>query len=321
MTGVFTALVLTAAPARAQGRERILAAQSWGYQLHGQDGTPIDLAAIAASPFDLVVTDFSDGDEPFTAAQVAQMKRQPSGKSRVVLAYLSIGEAENYRFYWKPGWRTGKPSFVAEVNPSWAGNFKVRYWTPEWQRVLFGTPRGPDASYLDRILEAGFDGVYLDIIDAFEYFGPEGKHPERKLAAQDMAELVGRLAGYAREKRGLPGFLVVPQNGANILDELSPTQAATYLGAIDGIGAEDTFFFGSLPEDNPLKIQHQTLGFLDRYKAAGKAVLSVDYLTDKAKAESFVALARKHGFVPYVGVRELDRLVSQPPGRPLGKTR
>ena len=27
----------------------------------------------------------------------------------------------------------------------------------------------PDA-YLDRILAAGFDGVYLDIIDAFEYF-------------------------------------------------------------------------------------------------------------------------------------------------------
>jgi cysteinyl-tRNA synthetase len=32
--------------------------------------------------------------------------------------------------------------------------------------VLFGS----DDAYLDRILAAGFDGAYLDIIDAFEYF-------------------------------------------------------------------------------------------------------------------------------------------------------
>ena len=29
---------------------------------------------------------------------------------------------------------------------------------------------GNNNSYLEKILDAGFDGVYLDIIDAFEYF-------------------------------------------------------------------------------------------------------------------------------------------------------
>jgi len=29
---------------------------------------------------------------------------------------------------------------------------------------------GNNNSYLKKILDAGFDGVYLDIIDAFEYF-------------------------------------------------------------------------------------------------------------------------------------------------------
>ena len=53
-----------------------------------------------------------------------------------------------------------------ELNPEWAGNYKVRYWDPEWKRIIYGE----DDSYLDRIMNAGFDGAYLDIIDAFEYF-------------------------------------------------------------------------------------------------------------------------------------------------------
>ena len=32
------------------------------------------------------------------------------------------------------------------------------------------------SSYLEKIIGAGFDGVYLDIIDGFEYF--EGKYPK-----------------------------------------------------------------------------------------------------------------------------------------------
>ena len=38
--------------------------------------------------------------------------------------------------------------------------------TRNWQAVIFGD----NDAYLNRILAAGFDGVYLDIIDAYEYF-------------------------------------------------------------------------------------------------------------------------------------------------------
>jgi len=37
---------------------------------------------------------------------------------------------------------------------------------PEWQAIIF--------EYEDRILNAGFDGVYLDIIDGFEYWEENG---------------------------------------------------------------------------------------------------------------------------------------------------
>jgi cysteinyl-tRNA synthetase len=51
-------------------------------------------------------------------------------------------------------------------NRQWKGNYKGDYWDPDWQAIILG---GENA-YLDKILAAGFDGVYLDIIDAFEYF-------------------------------------------------------------------------------------------------------------------------------------------------------
>lgn len=56
--------------------------------------------------------------------------------------------------------------YISFAAPHWAGNSKVEYWDPAWQAVIFGSAE----AYLDRILAAGFDGVYLDIIDAYEYF-------------------------------------------------------------------------------------------------------------------------------------------------------
>jgi cysteinyl-tRNA synthetase, unknown class len=281
---------------------------TWAYQLQGTDGAPIDLAALAGSSADLLVVDYAADGTPLTSAQVRRLKRRPGAQPRLVLAYLSIGEAEDYRFYWRTSWSQRPPGFVYAANPDWPGNFKVRYWDPRWRTILWGSGRG----YLDRIIDAGFDGVYLDVIDAFEFFGPDGPAPIRPSAAADMAALVIDLAGYARRTRRRREFLVVPQNGANLPGLLPPALARSYLATIDGIGAEDTFFYGDRPEDNPLAIQRETLAALVRLRKAGKFVLAVDYLADPKMAREFVRLARDHGFVPYVGVRALDRLVPQP---------
>ncbi len=79
---------------------------------------------------------------------------------------MSIGEAEDYRWYWRDEWKKDSPSWLEEENPSWRGNFKVRYWEADWRAILFGS----SDSYLDHILASSFDGAYLDIIDGFEYF-------------------------------------------------------------------------------------------------------------------------------------------------------
>jgi cysteinyl-tRNA synthetase len=122
--------------------------------------------ALAAARHDIVLIDFFHDNSPVTPEEVARLKQKPQGGSRLVIAYMSIGEAEDYRYYWRSNWKPGEPAWIEAVNPDWPGNFVVQYWDPEWQAIIYGSP---DA-YLDRILAAGFDGVYLDIIDAFEYF-------------------------------------------------------------------------------------------------------------------------------------------------------
>jgi cysteinyl-tRNA synthetase len=125
------------------------------------------LNAIRGTDYDLVLIDlFYDGTEELSPDEVAALKIKANGGTRLVIAYMSIGEAENYRYYWQPGWKPNNPSWLAEENPDWPGNYKVRYWDADWQSIIYGN----DASYSKKILNAGFDGVYLDIIDAFEYF-------------------------------------------------------------------------------------------------------------------------------------------------------
>ena len=66
------------------------------YQLQG-----LDLVAVGESRYDLIVMDCAaDGTAAteYTADEIQALRNSPGGP-KVLLAYMSIGEAENYRFY------------------------------------------------------------------------------------------------------------------------------------------------------------------------------------------------------------------------------
>ena len=328
---------------------RLAAVEDWAYVLQGDP--VLDLDPIAAGAFDLVVIDYSeDGSQEgeFARRDIDTLR---NGGNRIVLAYLSIGEAEVGRFYFDNAWvrpdpdddpdgpfepTDRAPDFLAPPNPLFPDNFKVRYWYPVWQEIVVSNPGGNpyigDAdSYLDRIVDQGFDGVYLDIIDAYEYFGPaqinEDGIEERRDAAELMIDLVAAIKQHA-EAYGGREFFVFPQNGPGIIDaEAFPedtvpdgyTQEAyadlmqeRYFGAIDGIGAEDTFYFGEADEDNPFDPQTDVIALLDRYRAAGLLVLAIDYLTDPAAIDDFYARSRARGWTPYSSIRDLSELTINP---------
>jgi cysteinyl-tRNA synthetase len=123
--------------------------------------------SISTTNYDLIIMDafFNDGTA-FTNSEINALKTKANGGSRLVIAYMSIGEAEDYRFYWQESWNTTPPTWLDKENPDWAGNFKVKYWIKDWQNIIYGD----NNSYINVILNAGFNGVYLDIIDAYEFF-------------------------------------------------------------------------------------------------------------------------------------------------------
>lgn len=120
------------------------------------------IEAICATNYDLIIMDLFLNEEEFSADEIEQLRNKANGGKRMVIAYMSIGEAEDYRYYWQAEWKRGNPSWLDKENPKWKGNYKVKYWNAEWQAIIF--------DYLSRITNAGFDGVYLDIIDTFEYY-------------------------------------------------------------------------------------------------------------------------------------------------------
>ena len=125
------------------------------------------LDALRLTNYDLLIIDaYWDGNQRLSAADITSLKTKNNGGTRLAVAYLSIGEAEDYRPYWEDEWNESPPSWLDRENPDWPGNYKVKYWEPDWQELIYGS----DESALGYILDLGFDGVYLDIIDAFEYF-------------------------------------------------------------------------------------------------------------------------------------------------------
>lgn len=267
--------------------------RSWAYQL--QD---ISISEIQNNDtFDCIVMDYSsDGTEAGEWAPHEIAAIEDSGKMPV--AYVSIGEAENYRFYWDPSWETNPPAWLGPENPDWPGNFKVRFWDPDWQSIVF--------NWLDRVAAQGFRGVYLDIIDAYYYWSEE--NPENPQADALMAQFVVDIHDYLNGDAD--DMAIIPQNGEFIVveDDVAGPLAEQYFAAIDAIGVEDVFHYGPLDEDNPWNPDLERLAMLDEYLANDRVVLSVEYLTDAGAIDQYAEAAAAHGFIPYASVRALDVL-------------
>jgi cysteinyl-tRNA synthetase, unknown class len=262
--------------------------RSWAYQL--QDVDPME---VKASAYDLIVLDygFSKAIAATYPREIVDLMRvKPNGERRSVFAYLSVGEAEDYRYYWDDTWRKQPPKWLAAENPEWPGHSLVQYWDANWQALLFGKP----GAYLDRILDAGYDGVYLDGIDKFEPW-------KSTFAADAMIGLVWKISRYVRAKR--KNFFVIPQNGDALL--YSPY----FLQSIDGMSREDLLYNEkNLAGRNTPDSIAQAVSRLKTVAATGKPVLVVEYPTNNAFRPPILDEIRKLGFVGYVADRALNTL-------------
>lgn len=278
--------------------------RSWGYQL--QNGSA---DVVARSPYDIMVIDYSKDSSDstaFTAAELERMKRKPDGSRRYLLAYISIGEAEIYRYYWKErGWddpRNRRP-MVEDENPEWLGNHSVKFWHNEWQDLILND----DDSYMNRIMRAGFDGVYLDKVDIADFY--EGKTPPGTVASDLMIQFVRRISAVMKSRK--PGFLVFPQNAQGLLED------DIYVAAVDGIGIEDLLHKETPVEgpgstvDGPRNTAadiKESVDLLKKLVAERKPVITVEYIRTRSNIDRAARELEGFGFVPYFGPRDLARL-------------
>jgi len=123
------------------------------------------LDAITATNFDVVLIDLDFNEEALTFAEVNTLKTKANGGKRLVISYINIGAAENWRYYWKNKWNTVHPCWMKRKYDGYADERWVKYWDSSWKEIIYGN----DDSYMKKILDAGFDGAYLDNVEAY-YF-------------------------------------------------------------------------------------------------------------------------------------------------------
>ena len=240
----------------------------------------VDYEMLVSTRFDVAIVDPDDSE--LSKEDIISLHSQ----DKILIAYLSIGEAENYRNYWQKDWKPGNPVFLDKENPTWKGNFKVKYWHSDWQKIVFDS--------LFKIIDKGYDGVYLDIVDAYDYFDDKG-YADTRL---HMVNFVMAISKYAKNQNR--DFLIVPQNSEELIVENG------YLNAIDGVGRESLWFLcDSLQDKDELAI---SLGYLNQIIETGKFVFAINYCQKEENIENFITLAQKYGFIPYIGPRELDSI-------------
>jgi cysteinyl-tRNA synthetase len=328
-----TALLIVASVARAEDvaattrpiqATALSSVKTFMYQLQNLEESPA-VAALASSDYDMLIVeptatthDNPDFDMKRMVAQLHQGKPR-----RIVLAYLNIGQAESYRDYWPKNWvaptkiARGSPDFLLTPDPDgWSDNYPVAYWDQRWRAILMPNP----ISQVSRLMNAGFDGLYLDWVDAWDY-EPCVVEARRQHVdpAKAMVDLIIEIRRAARAIN--PQALIVQQNAFGLLDA-----DPRLTDAIDGLGAEDTWYSGKADAEwdsptagdipNTDTGDDSTAGRLaqcQKYLAAGKPVFSIDYCLKPENAARVYREARPHHLVPLVTRVGLDRMTTTPP--------
>ncbi|MCP5102571.1 MAG: hypothetical protein GY950_04290 [bacterium] len=314
----------------------------WAYQIQDLD-TAGAVTAIVNSQYDLVVIDPTvtydpDFDAKDMVDRIKASKASDGVHRKLVIAYIDIGEAEEWRWYWGnhdtyEEYGQCRNSYINDIQnwapwvvacdpDGWGGNYPVAFWDEDWKDIVInGTNLGAAEdiyfdSMLDEIVQDGFDGVYLDWVEAWEMTevqnraDNEGKDPGR-----EMLTFIREIRAYGRQYNS--DFVVIQQNSSELINEVG---AAALGNAVDAIAQEGIWWDGhggnddwTDPEgyDDASCCTNYYLPRLRSYKNAGYPVFVCDYALQNA--DDVYDNAGDEGFIGYATRRSLARLTTTPP--------
>jgi len=233
--------------------------------------------------FDMVVLD------PDNHPDITTLKKD----HLILLAYISVGEAENYRFYWDQ--IQDKP-WVLEENADWEGNFFVDVRDPEWRKLLI-------EEVIPKIVEQGFQGLFLDTIDTAVYL-EEKSSEEFDGSLEAMVSLVGDI------HQAFPKLMLLSNNGFEILEKIAPFLSGLIVEDINMmIDFENDSYKPVSPKDRAYKIGILK-PLMDKY---GFSVFNIDYVpqSNRKLIRQSIRESRRLKFKPYVAEARLADIYNQ----------
>ena len=310
----------------------------WGYQIQDLD-YPGAVDSLVASHYDMLVleptrTDWSSDTKYFdTAEMITRLKNSFASDGihrKLIIAYIDIGEAEDWRWYWKwsESWDCNGeppadwPDYILACDPDgWGGNYPLAYWDSLWQDIVIwgqnqnSDPYGNYTSIIDEVIKDGFDGIYLDWVEAFEDANVikaaqnEGKDPK-----EEMLSFINAMKTYAVARN--PDFLIIQQNASALCDD-----HPELFNIIDAIAQEEVWYGGDATDNwnDPsgydfIIDQSQSeeyFYYLDQFLASDVPVFNCEYALNYA--DTAYARSYKKGYIPYVTRRSLGKLTTTPP--------
>lgn len=295
------------------------------------------IVQIEESIYDMVVIDYIPSESYNTDFPMAEVvsRFHNATHPKLVIAYIDTGQAEDYRIYWQEEWKIGDPQWIVSGDPDgWEGNYPVAYWYDEYKVIWLG-----DDGLLQQIIDDGFDGVYLDWVEAYSdesviaFAEAENIDP-----TQEMIWWVGDIAEFGRAQN--PDFIVIAQNAAEL------AEYDEYVEIIDAIAQEQVWFDGGADNDPPgdcplphkddevdtahyreslskvcqrqydefpnstLHISSEEyLSYLSVAQEKGIPIFTVDYALDEENIAWVYETSRTLGFIPFVSNRAFDQFV------------
>ena len=234
--------------------------KSWSYVLNN-----INFDAIKKSNYDVVIIDIETNNKLVDAETIKSLK------PKKVFAYASLGQAENYRSYWKKEWDKTPPVWIGKENRYWKDNFEIKnLMAPEWVEISKRT--------VDMIIAMGYDGVLVNGL------------PETTQAVDFLNEIVS----YIKSKK--PTLSVFVQDSENLSSD------ARFMGLIDGI-VKQGLIFSRLSDGTSGKVNGEeyitrTIETLKKFKQNNKQVFVVEFVSGDLYATAKKRI-EENSFIPY----------------------
>lgn len=123
---------------------------NWAYVIKNPS-----LEELKKTNIDFIVVDTELKTRELTKDDVSSLKTRPNGTKRIVLAYLSLGMAEDYRSYWKDEWAKTVPVWLGQKHKIWKGNYYIKdVMADDWISISM--------KLIESTIEKGFDGIVVD---------------------------------------------------------------------------------------------------------------------------------------------------------------